>query len=151
VVASLVRVRSCERGGLRPKIDGRWSDSPSERRIRGYCCERGIPRSVFLGRVVGPGEPEWLAEDTEAALEWIDYVASLCKGCGEPLAECLDPENDGAYEAIPVQCHACAARDAENRDAAKARTSDRYGEGSFDGLFVGVRKINRAKEGGVSG
>lgn len=141
MVDDVGRVLPCERARHRPKIVGRWSDSPSERRIRGYCVEHGIPRSVFLGRVVAPGEPLWLEDDTVAALEWIDYLASLCKGCGQPLAECMDEANDGRYETVPVHCFACAARDAENRDVAKARRSESYGEGSFDGLYVGVRMI----------
>lgn len=49
-------------------------------------------------------------------------------------------ENDGAYEAEPVHCHACAARDAESRRAAEARHSGQYGNGAFDGLYFAVRE-----------
>lgn len=35
----------------------------------------------------------------------------LCKGCGNPLDECADPNAANAYEAHqPVRCHACTAR-----------------------------------------
>ncbi len=80
----------------------------------------------------------WLDEDTEAALEWTDYKASLCSGCGNPRSECMDPKRSEAYEAVPLQCFACAARDAEHRQANEARQGNEYGGGSFDGLFVSV-------------
>lgn len=80
----------------------------------------------------------WLDEDFESALEWIEYEASLCSGCGHPRSETFDPANHGAYEAVPLQCFACAARDAENRAAADARSNNRVGPGSFDGLYVSI-------------
>ena len=50
----------------------------------------------------------------------------------------MSDEMDGAYEAVPVHCFACAARDAEHRRINDAQNSDRYGGGSFDGLYVAV-------------
>jgi hypothetical protein len=52
----------------------------------------------------------------------------------------MDEANDGAYEAIPVQCFACAARDAETRRASKARADDQLSDSSFDGLMIGIKK-----------
>lgn len=134
-----------ERGRRSPKIADRWSDSPTERRIRDYCCERGIARSVFLGRVVGPGEPEWLPEDTTAALEWADWKETLCPGCGNPRHESFDPERATHYEAVPLNCYACAARDAEQREAVNAKSSNRFGDAAFDGLYVSV--VERGDDG----
>lgn len=82
----------------------------------------------------------WLDEDTESALQWIDYQRTLCSGCGNPAHESMDPAMDGAYEAVPLHCFACAARDAENRAIADARSSESHGTGSFDGLYVAIRK-----------
>lgn len=137
MVDALVGVPAGERFRRRPKIAGRL-DSPSERRILKAAHHYRVPRSRFLGRVIEPGEPEWLDEDIEAALEWIAYQDSLCSGCGNPKSECWDPDRDGTYEAIAVQCFACAARDAENRRASEARASDRMGSSSFDGLYFAV-------------
>lgn len=45
---------------------------------------------------------------------------------------------DGVYEAVPLQCFACAARDAENRRINADRADDRYGSAAFDGLYVAI-------------
>lgn len=121
-------------------------DAPSERAIRKAANHYRIARSVFLGRVIGePSEacPDadprlWLPEDTQAALEWAEYESSLCVGCGNRLADCMDEANDGAYEAVALHCFACAERDAENRRIGEARSSDEYGGGSFDGLYLTI-------------
>lgn len=52
----------------------------------------------------------------------------------------MDPKRDGEYEAIPLQCFACAARDAEARRAAEARSGDTYGSSAFDGLYFAVHE-----------
>jgi|GEM_PF-2776015 len=70
----------------------------------------------------------------------MDYLDSLCGGCGNPAAESMDEANDGLYEAVPVHCFACAARDAENRQIGKARSDGSMGDGSFDGLLIGLKK-----------
>lgn len=54
-------------------------------------------------------DADWPDEDIEAALAWRDYEASLCKGCGQPLDECMAVGADQDYDAEPVVCHACAA------------------------------------------
>ena len=95
-----------------------------------FCCTAGIPRSVFLGRVVAPGEPLWLDDDRRAALEWQEYKKSLCPGCNRPRSESFAVEMDDRYDVTPLQCHACAARDrrAYNtaREAGKTPLFGRY-------------------------
>lgn len=76
-----------------------------------FCCTAGIPRSVFLGRVVAEGEPLWLPADREAVLEWQAYQKSLCSGCKRPRSESFDIAMDDHYDVHALQCHACAARD----------------------------------------
>lgn len=82
-----------------------------EAAILEFCCTAGIPRSVFLGRVVEAGEPLWLPEDRQAVLEWQAYQKSLCVGCKRPRAESFDVAMDDRYDVHALQCHACAARD----------------------------------------
>ena len=53
----------------------------------------------------------------EAALAWQAEQADVCAGCGHPHRESMDPENQGAYTASLVICHACAARDEKARSA----------------------------------
>ncbi len=50
----------------------------------------------------------------------------------------MDEANDGAYEAMPIHCFACAERDAENRRISEARSGEDYGSGSFDGLYLSI-------------
>ena len=71
------------------------------------------------------------------------FLASKCGGCGFPVSESMDEKNDGLYEAIPIHCFACAARDAETRAASKARSDDQMSEASFDGLKIGIEKHER--------
>jgi hypothetical protein len=76
-----------------------------------FCCTAGIPRSVFLGRVVGVGEPLWSEDDRRAALEWQAYKKALCPGCNRPRSESFAVEMFDHYDVTPLVCHACAARD----------------------------------------
>lgn len=52
----------------------------------------------------------------------------------------MDPANVNAYEAVPLQCFACAARDSESRQAAEKRNGNTYGDAAFDGLFFATQK-----------
>jgi hypothetical protein len=60
-----------------------------------------------MGRVVGAGDPAWLAEDVDLALEWQGEQDVTCRGCGHPIDETTDPDNEGLYEAHQVTCLAC--------------------------------------------
>jgi hypothetical protein len=57
---------------------------------------------------VKKGEPYWLPEDTDLALEWQAEQRSKCGGCGNPLDETSDPANVRLYEAQEIHCQACA-------------------------------------------
>lgn len=41
--------------------------------------------------------------------------SEVCPGCGQPLSECADPRNEFAYRADVWKCHACTAKDAEDK------------------------------------
>lgn len=44
------------------------------------------------------------------ALALATYEADLCSGCGQPMTESMDPENERGYVAPPPhRCHACTA------------------------------------------
>lgn len=70
----------------------------------------------------------------------MDYLKSLCGGCGNPASETMDPKMDGLYESVPLTCYACAARDAESRAVGEARSNETQSSASFDGLYIGVQK-----------
>lgn len=98
-----------------------------------YCGPRGVPLSVFLGRVVYPGDPLWEERDTWAAMEWLIQDRSRCSGCGQPRAESQAVEAPD-YEVTVTRCKACEARDAKMREF----TED---GGSTSGLFFSVAKV----------
>jgi len=86
--------------------------SPVEQVALRYCAPRGIPLSVFLGRTVYPGEPQWLPDDVEAALEWQAEQARLCSGCGHSLDETMGPDQFDKWNAEKTgACDACRAID----------------------------------------
>lgn len=67
----------------------------------------GIPRSLFLGRVVGERSPLWTYEDRMFALALDQIEKDKCGGCGFPLSETTTPEAEGIFKGHVVRCHAC--------------------------------------------
>lgn len=57
------------------------------------------------------GEPLFTDQDTEEILEYFREKALECPGCGHPRDESMAKENQFAYAAEPIRCHACKARD----------------------------------------
>lgn len=87
-----------------------WADrTPVERAALRYCAPHGIPLSVFLGRVIYPGDQQWLEDDTQAAFDWMVYDASRCPGCGNDREEALAKENSFGYRVEVLWCHGCRA------------------------------------------
>jgi hypothetical protein len=87
-----------------------WADrSPVEQAALEYCVPKGIPFTVFWGRVVGHGEPQWTLEDRQAVFDWLSEQAHRCTDCGADLDDSLKVENRWAYEAEALWCHACRA------------------------------------------
>jgi hypothetical protein len=68
-----------------------------------------------------------LTEDTAAALEEADYEKSLCPGCGQPLSESMDSDNDGAYDTKALKCFSCADQQATRDKVAKDDRGSSYG------------------------
>lgn len=85
-----------------------------------------MPRSVLLGRrrqsvtvyeydddgrlvqSVTTHDAEWADEDLGYAQAHRRNELGKCPGCGLPLAETTNADNEGAYEAPPpTRCHAC--------------------------------------------
>lgn len=57
----------------------------------------------------------------------------------------MSEDADGTYEAVPLQCHACAARDAESRRASELRRDEHMSAASFDGLYFGVVRRDQGR------
>jgi hypothetical protein len=85
-----------------------------------------VPLSVFLGRVVGEGEPLWLEDDQEWALALMEEDADRCRGCGEPRSETYATTTDARgrkvaahlYEAERIECAGCRAISVASADDA---------------------------------
>ncbi len=90
-----------------------YEDRPErERAALAYCAPRGIPLSVFLGRDVYPGEPQWSPDDAVAALDWLAHEMGRCSGCGHQLADTAGPGEFDKWNAEKSgACDACRAID----------------------------------------
>lgn len=69
-----------------------------------------------MGRVVAPGDPAWTEEDTFLALDYEDWAAQICPGCGHHLSESTHPDHEGAYETHDQVCFACEAKELHAKD-----------------------------------
>lgn len=81
--------------------------------------------------MIAPGEPQWLPDDTDAALAWQAAQGDLCPGCGKPRDECFAADGPH-YEAVPLRCRACEARDVAARNFAET--------GSNAGMYFAVKE-----------
>lgn len=95
-----------------------------ERAALGYVAPRGIPLSVFLGRVVYPGDPQWTERDATAALWWKAEQDKLCGNCGQDLTESTAEGADFKFRAEGIWCHGCRAM---YRESLAAAGKDPYG------------------------
>jgi len=59
---------------------------------------------VFTGRVIEPGDPQFLPEDTNAALALAEEEADTCPQCGMLKIWCRDPDNQFAFDATEDVC-----------------------------------------------
>lgn len=91
----------------------------------------GVPRSIFLGRVVGAGEPLWLPDDRWWALALQEAESGLCRDCGQPLTESTHPDHEFSYDASVARCHGCTA-------ASRRMKSVQEGGTAQEGLQVRV-------------
>lgn len=90
-----------------------------------YAAPRGIPHSVFLGRVVAPGEPVWLDADRDKAVWWLIHQRQACPECGTRAEEWSDDPD--AYVPEPHHCRGCEVA-AQGQDwLEKHRKSHRRG------------------------
>ncbi|NUP49013.1 MAG: hypothetical protein HOW97_17160 [Catenulispora sp.] len=96
---------------------------------------------MFLGRIVAPGDPLWTDDDRDWAMALMTYEADLCT-CGQPRSESMNADNEFAYAAEPLRCHACKAI---------ARGSESFASANdAAGLFISVTKRTRRAHAGHS-
>lgn len=96
-----------------------------------------MPRSVFMGRVVQQGEALWLPEDRAWALALLEVEANSCPDCGQPWDAATDPDNEFAFKAQLIRCHACTT------SAKAVRAYQDKNNGSSDGLHVHIERTRR--------
>lgn len=84
----------------RMRDDPRWAVA-----VR-YACEHGIPLSVFLGRVVEPGEPVWDEDDRDVALGYTLWISGVCGSCGLHRLD-WEHERDETWKGTIVTCFGC--------------------------------------------
>lgn len=59
---------------------------------------------MFTGRIVQPGEPEFLAEDTDGAIALAEEEAGACPKCGMPTVWCSDPGHQFSFDVDESVC-----------------------------------------------
>ena len=100
------------------------SDAAFRNRVRA-ASELTVPLSVFLGRTVAAGDPEWTPHDRHVAEAWVVHRESL-HTCGVPVDVAFDVDQayvcdsrDGTkqprWTARVDTCHPCAALDSAAR------------------------------------
>lgn len=97
----------------------------------------GIPHSVFMGRPVGLGEPQWLETDRGYALAWRENNAATCV-CGTREDE-WQADRD-AYISGNAYCEGCA-RLADERANVPKTGDDRPAPGYH--TFLTPRELYR--------
>lgn len=79
-----------------------------------------------MGRGQRKPGARWTPTDWALAQALTQFEAMICSGCGQPMHESMDPENEGRYVAPPPsRCYACTAvhhkvADYEKADAPEA-------------------------------
>lgn len=99
-----------------------------------------MSHSVFTGRVVGPGEPLFLVEDTDGAVALAEEEAGTCPLCGMPKAWCRDPDNQFSFEVHEEQCHATYALAARRNAVAGDRDDTQRAAVQFAARFAASRR-----------
>jgi hypothetical protein len=89
-----------------------------------------VPLSILRGRVQQPGEPLFLPDDTEVALQARIEEEATCR-CGHPKDITMDPAVEGKFEVSELFCDACAALAEHQRETSKGDLS----EDRFDGVY----------------
>ncbi len=97
----------------------------------------GVPHSILTGRTPREGQPLWTSQDTALAVALTALEAVTCS-CGHDRRESMSVENEYAYVADAVRCHACAARDRAAEAFAKQ-------DGATAGLAFRVRRKDEPK------
>jgi hypothetical protein len=95
---------------------------------------------VFTGRIVGPGEPLFLVEDTDGAVALAEEEADTCRSCGMPRAWCRDSDNQFSFEVHEEQCHATYALAARRSAVADERDDAQRAAVQFAARFAASRR-----------
>lgn len=81
-----------------------------------------------MGRVVKPGEPLFLEEDTAAVIALAEEERDTCPACGFLKVWCRDPAHQFSFEAREEQCWAtysvAAKRDQKTKQGMHPATRD---------------------------
>lgn len=96
--------------GLRDLLEAAraWGVPPS--RVLGRRSVDTIVEFDASGRPARYVNPPWDLTDVALALALQRVEAETCDGCGHPLSQTTDPDNEFRYESRkPVRCHACVA------------------------------------------
>lgn len=101
---------------------------------------------MFYGRVVRPGEPLWLPDDTEKALAYEAAIRQACPRCATRPEDWVDddgkPYDPPLLEAVTRHCEGCAQKarlelDIES-DVKRRGTKPETARRANAGVFVAI-------------
>jgi hypothetical protein len=116
---------------IRPFLRKRLRTEPLVRAELEAARAWAVPRSVFLGRIVGPGEPAWTEQDRQWAIALLAEEKAT-HTCGHLIEESFAKENDGRYVGEAIRCHACAAAQRESQEFSE----------HAEGIYVTARRVD---------
>lgn len=112
-------------GGLNPPyLRDRFAKDPHFRSLVLYAVDHAIPYSIFLGRVVEAGEPQWLPEDRDIVELGLEMQGSR-RWCGH-----WEWEDREGLEPGYVVCSLCAEMgpyEDKVREQNRERRADMHG------------------------
>ena len=124
-------------GHVPPYLRDRYRRDGEYRSRVDFACERGIPLSVFLGRVVEAGEPAWLPEDRDVVAVWQAEQHGKCPQCGTWRWEW--DENPYAWFVDHDTCMGCLQVDGYRRQLSHEHTQ-------LDGIRIGLYRTPREED-----
>lgn len=70
-------------------------------------------------------EAPWTDEDRAWHLAYMAERDERCSGCGQPLAECMDPDTAGRWEVLKRTCEPCRVAEAEMENDSELKSRPR--------------------------
>lgn len=86
----------------------------------------------LTGRSVITRPSPWTDEDRGWLIALLAEERETCRGCGQPLDVCRDPQTAGTWSPVQQTCQACVVLEAEGENLSEGKRRR--------GVYLGVRR-----------